>query len=178
MREACFTGVLLHGAHGYLESLFLSPLSNRLPDHWEGSLESRSRFVLEVLAAVRSAVGPDSPVALKLNSSDFQKGGFTNAECIELVKKLKDSSLDLLVVSGGSLEHPKIAGLALKHEGEDAPRESTVAVFESLERGELDVIGLCRPIITNPEVPQRIVSGENDRAPSPEAALHPFHLLP
>jgi 2,4-dienoyl-CoA reductase-like NADH-dependent reductase (Old Yellow Enzyme family) len=67
VREACFTGVLLHGAHGYLESLFLSPLSNKLPDHWEGSLESRSRFVLEVLAAVRSAIGPDFPVALKLN---------------------------------------------------------------------------------------------------------------
>jgi hypothetical protein len=94
------------------------------------------------------------------------------------VKKLKDSSLDLLVVSGGSLEQPKIAGLDLEHEGEDAPRESTVAVLESLERGELDVIGLGRPIITDPEVPKRIVSGENDRAPSPEAALHPFHLLP
>ena len=167
------------------------------------------RSVLEVLAAVRRAVGPEFPVALKLNSSDFQKGGFTNAECIELVKKLNDSSLDLLELSGGSLEQPKMAGLTLKDEGEDTPRESTVrreaffvdfaatvraaakmpvmvvggfrttaAMIESLERGELDVIGLGRPIIADPEVPKRILSGEVDRAPSPEAALHPFHLLP
>ena len=209
VREAGFTGVSLHGAHGYLISQFLSPLANKRTDRWGGSLENRSRFVLEVLAAVRSAVGPDFPVALKLNSSDFQKGGFTNAECIELVKKLNDSSLDLLELSGGSLEQPKIAGLTLMDEGEDAPRESTVkreaffvdfaasvraaakmpvmvvggfrtttAMIESLERGELDVIGLGRPIIADPEIPKRILAGEVDRAPSPEAALHPFHLLP
>jgi 2,4-dienoyl-CoA reductase-like NADH-dependent reductase (Old Yellow Enzyme family) len=209
VREAGFTGVSLHGAHGYLISQFLSPLANKRTDRWGGSLENRSRFLLEVLAAVRSAVGPDFPVALKLNSSDFQKGGFTNAECIELVKKLNDSSLDLLELSGGSLEQPKIAGLTLMDEGEDAPRESTVkreaffvdfaasvraeakmpvmvvggfrttaAMIESLERGELDLIGLGRPIIADPDVPKRILSGEVDRAPSPEAALHPFHLLP
>jgi 2,4-dienoyl-CoA reductase-like NADH-dependent reductase (Old Yellow Enzyme family) len=126
VREAGFTGVSLHGAHGYLISQFLSPLANKRTDRWGGSLENRFRFVLEVVAAVRSAVGPAFPVALKLNSSDFQKGGFTNAECIELVKQLNDSTLDLLELSGGSLEQPKIAGLTLKDEGEDAPRESTV----------------------------------------------------
>jgi 2,4-dienoyl-CoA reductase-like NADH-dependent reductase (Old Yellow Enzyme family) len=125
------------------------------------------------------------------------------------VKTLNDSSLDLLELSGGSLEQPKIAGLTLMDEGEDAPRESTVkreaffvdfaasvraaakmpvmvvggfrtttAMIESLERGELDVIGLGRPIIADPEIPKRILAGEVDRAPSPEAALHPFHLLP
>jgi 2,4-dienoyl-CoA reductase-like NADH-dependent reductase (Old Yellow Enzyme family) len=209
VREAGFTGVSLHGAHGYLISQFLSPLVNKRTDRWGGSLENRFRFVLEVVAAVRSAVGPGFPVALKLNSSDFQKGGFTNAECIELVKQLNDSTLDLLELSGGSLEQPKIAGLTLKDEGEDAPRESTVkreaffvdfaaavraaarmpvmvvggfrttaAMIESLERGELDVIGLGRPIVADPEVPKRILSGEVERASSPEAALHPFHLLP
>jgi NADH:flavin oxidoreductase / NADH oxidase family len=55
---------------------------------------------------------------------------------------------------------------------------TTAAMMESLERGELDVIGLGRPIIADPEVPKRMLSGEVDRAPSPEAALHPFHLLP
>jgi 2,4-dienoyl-CoA reductase-like NADH-dependent reductase (Old Yellow Enzyme family) len=209
VREAGFTGVSLHAAHGYLISQFLSPLANKRTDRWGGLPENRSRFLLEVLAAVRSAVGPDFPVAIKLNSSDFQKGGFTNAECIELVKKLNDSTLDLLELSGGSLEQPKIAGLTLKDEGEDAPRESTVrreaffvdfaasvraaakmpvmvvggfrttaAMVESLERGELDVIGLGRPIIVDPGVPKRILSGEVDRASSPEATLHPFHLLP
>lgn len=209
VREAGFTGVSLHAAHGYLISQFLSPLANKRTDRWGGSLENRSRFLLEVLAAVRAAVGPHFPVAIKLNSSDFQKGGFTNAECIELVKTLNDSTLDLLELSGGSLEQPKIAGLTVKDEGEDAPRESTVkreaffvefaaavraaakmpvmvvggfrttaAMIESLERGELDIIGLGRPLIADPEVPKRLLSGEVDRASSPEAALHPFHLLP
>ena len=118
-RVAGFTGVQLHAAHGYLLSQFLSPLSNRRTDQWGGSLENRSRFLLEVIAAVRSAVGPDFPIGIKLNSSDFQKGGFTNAECIQLVHILNDSTLDLLELSGGSLEQPKVVGLALKEEGED-----------------------------------------------------------
>jgi hypothetical protein len=160
-----------------------------------------------LLSKWRYSVLIDTPASF--NSSDFQKGGFTNAECIELVKKLNDSTLDLLELSGGSLEQPKIAGLTLMDEGEDAPRESTVrreaffvdfaaavraaakmpvmvvggfrttaAMIESLERGELDIIGLGRPVIADPEVPKRILSGEVDRATSPEAALHPFHLLP
>jgi 2,4-dienoyl-CoA reductase-like NADH-dependent reductase (Old Yellow Enzyme family) len=60
-----------------------------------------------------------------LNSSDFQKGGFTNAECIELVRRLNDSNLDLLELSGGSLEQPKVVGISVKDEGEDKLPEST-----------------------------------------------------
>jgi 2,4-dienoyl-CoA reductase-like NADH-dependent reductase (Old Yellow Enzyme family) len=106
-RRAGFTGVQLHAAHGYLISQFLSPLSNRRTDRWGGPLESRSRFLLAIIDAVRGAVGSDFPIGIKLNSSDFQKGGFTNAECIELVRRLNDSTLDLLELSEGSLEQPK-----------------------------------------------------------------------
>jgi hypothetical protein len=67
------------------------------------------------------------PIGIKLNSSDFQKGGFTSAECIELVKMLKGTGLDLLELSGGSLEQPKVMGITLKDEGEDGPRQSTIA---------------------------------------------------
>jgi 2,4-dienoyl-CoA reductase-like NADH-dependent reductase (Old Yellow Enzyme family) len=73
-RRAGFTGVQLHAAHGYLISQFLSPLSNRRTDRWGGPLESRSRFLLAIINAVRGAVGSDFPIGIKLNSSDFQKG--------------------------------------------------------------------------------------------------------
>jgi 2,4-dienoyl-CoA reductase-like NADH-dependent reductase (Old Yellow Enzyme family) len=74
--------VQVHGAHGYLISSFLSPVTNRRTDAWGGSLENRARFLLETVRAVRAAVGADFPVALKLNSDDFRKGGFSHAECL------------------------------------------------------------------------------------------------
>jgi 2,4-dienoyl-CoA reductase-like NADH-dependent reductase (Old Yellow Enzyme family) len=208
-QAAGFTGVTLHAAHGYLISQFLSPLSNRRTDRWGGSLENRSRFLLEVIAAVRAVVGPDFPIGAKLNASDFQKGGFTNAECVDLVKVLNTAGLDLLELSGGSLEQPKVIGIAIKDEGEDGPRASTVAreayfvafagavravarmpvmvtggfrtaagMVEALENGELDVVGLGRPLIADPEAPHRLLAGEIDKLPAPEASLNLFHLLP
>jgi len=109
-RDAGFTGVQVHGAHGYLLSSFLSPVTNRRTDAWGGSLENRARFLLEVVRAVRRAVGRDFPVALKLNSDDFRKGGFTNVECVEVVRWLNDESLDLLELSGGTYEQPRLVG--------------------------------------------------------------------
>src|SRR5260370_32807548 len=126
VKDAGFTGLSLHAAHGYLISQFLSPLSNRRTDRWGGSLENRARLLLEVIVAIRRAVGPQFPIGIKLNASDFQKAGFTNAECVELVKLLNGVGLDLLELSGGSLEQPKVVGVTLKHEGEDAPRASTL----------------------------------------------------
>jgi 2,4-dienoyl-CoA reductase-like NADH-dependent reductase (Old Yellow Enzyme family) len=127
VKDAGFTGLSLHAAHGYLISQFLSPLSNRRTDRWGGSLENRARFLLKVIVASRRAVGPQFPTGIKLNASDFQKGGFTNAECVELVKLLNGVGLDLLELSGGSLEQPKVVGVTLKDEGEDGPRASTLA---------------------------------------------------
>ena len=89
----------------------LIPLTNRRQYKWGGSLENRARFLMAVLAAVREAVGEGFPIGIKLNSSDFQKGGFTSAECSERVKMLKGTSLDLLVLSGGSVEQPKVMGI-------------------------------------------------------------------
>jgi 2,4-dienoyl-CoA reductase-like NADH-dependent reductase (Old Yellow Enzyme family) len=125
VKDAGFTGLSLHAAHGYLISQFLSPLSNRRTDRWGGSLENRARFLLEAIVATRRAVGPHFPIGIKLNASDFQKGGFTNAECVELVKLLNGVGLDLLELSGGSLEQPKVVGVSLKDEGDDGPRAST-----------------------------------------------------
>lgn len=110
-RETGFTGVQIHGAHGYLASQFLSPISNRRDDAWGGSLENRSRFLIEALRATRAKVGADFPVSVKLNSADFQKGGFAHDEAIEVVRKLNDLKVDMLEVSGGTYEQPRMIGL-------------------------------------------------------------------
>ena len=109
-REAGFTGVQVHGAHGYLLSSFLSPVTNQRSDAWGGSLENRARFLLEAVKATRAAVGPDFPVGLKLNSADFQKGGFSSEECLQVVQWLNSSGLDLLEISGGTYEQPRLLG--------------------------------------------------------------------
>src|SRR3981081_209605 len=195
-RRAGFTGVQLHAAHGYLISQFLSPLSNRRTDRWGGPLENRARFLLEVIVAIRRAVGPQFPIGIKLNASDFQKGGFTNAECVELVKLLNGVGLDLLELSGGSLEQPKVVGVSLKDEGEDGPRasprareayfvafagavpevagmpvmvtggfRSVAGMVEALDGGDLDVVGLGRPLIADPAAPRRPLAAGTDTVP-------------
>ena len=75
-REAGFNGVQLHAAHGYLISGFLSPRTNQRTDEWGGDQRGRSRFLIEIVKNIRSHVGTDYPVAVKLNSADFQRGGF------------------------------------------------------------------------------------------------------
>ncbi|KQZ15355.1 2,4-dienoyl-CoA reductase [Mesorhizobium sp. Root554] len=108
---AGFTGVQIHGAHGYLISQFLSPLSNRRTDAWGGSLENRARLLLDVVKAVRRAVSPGFCVSVKLNSADFQKGGFEEADATQVVHWLNDLPIDLLELSGGTYESPAMQGL-------------------------------------------------------------------
>ena len=103
-----FTGVQLHGAHGYLISEFLSPDVNNRTDGWGGSLENRAKLLLEAVRATRKAVGPDFPISVKLNSSDFQKGGFSQEDSIQVAQWLEQEGLDLLEISGGTYEQPKM----------------------------------------------------------------------
>lgn len=105
-KQAGFTGVQLHGAHGYLVSQFLSPRANQRNDAWGGTPEKRRRFLLEVVAAIRAAVGPAFPVGVKLNSADFQRGGFDEAESMAVVAALEVAGVDLLEISGGTYETP------------------------------------------------------------------------
>ena len=104
-KEVGFTGVQLHSAHGYLLSSFLNPLANQRKDRYGGSLENRARFLLECIEAVREEVGPEFPVAVKINSSDFQKGGFSHEEAIQVARWLDEVGLDLLEISGGNYEN-------------------------------------------------------------------------
>ena len=116
-KETGFTGVQIHGAHGYLLSQFLSPRANLRIDQWGGSLENRARMLLAVVARVRAGVGPDFPIGVKLNSADFQKGGFAFEDSMVVARWLQDAGVDLLEISGGSYEQPAMMDV----EGMEAP---------------------------------------------------------
>lgn len=124
-REAGFGGVQIHSAHGYLLSSFLSPVTNQRDDDYGGSIENRARFLLQILRAVRRAVGPDFPVSVKLNSDDFRKGGFSHADCLQVVKLLNGESVDLLEISGGTYEQPRLLGYEGKADSAQPVRAST-----------------------------------------------------
>ena len=120
---AGFDGVQIHAAHGYLISQFLSPLTNRRSDRWGGDLEARSRFLVEIIRAVRSRTREGFTVAVKLNSADFQRGGFTHQDSLEVIGKLEEEGIDLLEISGGNYESMSMFG---EDGANDAPkREST-----------------------------------------------------
>ena len=120
--QAGFTGVQIHGAHGYLLSQFLSPLSNHRTDRWGGPLENRARLLLEVVRAVRASVSPSFCVSVKLNSADFQRGGFDETDARAVVEMLNTLPIDLLELSGGSYEAPAMQGEA--RDGRTLAREA------------------------------------------------------
>ncbi len=146
--ECGFSGVQIHSAHGYLLSQFLSPKANRRTDRWGGPLENRARLLLEVVRAARRAVGPKGAVSVKLNSSDFQQGGFTHDECLQVVRWLDAEGIDLLEISGGNYEQPSMGGAA--------PSADALPVKESTRRREayfmeyaesLQALGLTVPLM-------------------------------
>lgn len=108
--RAGFTGVQIHAAHGYLLSQFLSPLSNHREDAWGGSLHNRARLLLDIVQAVRAAVTPGFAVSVKLNSADFQRGGFSPEDARAVVQMLAPLGVDLVELSGGSYEAPAMMG--------------------------------------------------------------------
>ncbi len=125
-KEAGFTGVQIHSAHGYLLSEFLSPKANRRTDRYGGELRNRARVLLNVLKEVREAVGPDFPVAVKLNSADFQKGGFAFEDSLQVAQWLEKGGIDLIEISGGTYEQPKLVGIAgLEEEEPQNVKQST-----------------------------------------------------
>lgn len=124
---AGFTGVEIHAAHGYLLSQFLSPLTNQRGDEWGGSLENRARLLLEIVKAVRAEVSPSFSVAVKLNSADFQRGGFSAEDAVQVVGLLNDLKVDLVELSGGSYEVPAMQGEA--RDGRTLAREAYFLEF-------------------------------------------------
>ncbi|WP_432816659.1 NADH:flavin oxidoreductase/NADH oxidase family protein [Sulfitobacter sp. JB4-11] len=173
-QRAGFDGVQIHGAHGYLVSQFLSPHHNRRTDEWGGNAENRRRFAIEVYHAIRRAVGPDFPVAIKMNSADFQKGGFEGDDAYDLIAALTDAGIDLIEISGGNYESPAMTGARQTTDreayfldfAEEARRRSEVALavtggFRSvagmeaaLASGATDFIGIARALTLDPELPK------------------------
>ena len=109
-QNAGFDGVEIHAAHGYLLAQFLSPLSNKRSDRWGDSLENRARLLREVVIRIRAAVRPGFAVAVKLNSADFQRGGFELSDAREVLASLEGLGVDLVELSGGSYESPAMQG--------------------------------------------------------------------
>ena len=109
-QEAGFDGVQIHAAHGYLLSQFLSPLVNKRTDEWGGELVNRSRLLLDIVSGVKEAVQDTFSVSVKLNSADFQRGGFDTDDAIFVVQQLEDTNIDFVELSGGSYEAPAMQG--------------------------------------------------------------------
>jgi 2,4-dienoyl-CoA reductase-like NADH-dependent reductase (Old Yellow Enzyme family) len=125
--QAGFSGVEIHAAHGYLVNQFLSPLTNQRADQWGGSLQNRARLLLEIVRAVRAVVSPQFAVAVKLNSADFQRGGFTTDDARQVVEMLNLLQVDLVELSGGSYEAPAMQGQA--RDGRTLAREAYFLEF-------------------------------------------------
>jgi 2,4-dienoyl-CoA reductase-like NADH-dependent reductase (Old Yellow Enzyme family) len=127
-QDTGFTGVQIHAAHGYLISQFLSPRSNQREDRWGGSLENRARFLMFTVNTVRQLVGPDFPISVKLNSADFQRGGFAFEDSLQVARWLQDTGVDLIEISGGTYEQPKLLGMeGLEAEEPQVVAETTLA---------------------------------------------------
>lgn len=186
---AGFDGVQIHGAHGYLVSQFLSPYTNRRDDAWGGDAERRRRFLLEIVRAVRAAVRPGFAVGVKLNSADFQRGGFDEAESMAVLEALDAEGIDLLEISGGTYESAAMFEETVPARDSSRAREAffldyaekararvrtplmltggfrtKAGMDAALASGAIDVVGLARPLAAEPDLPARILRGDADHA--------------
>lgn len=183
LKEAGFDGVEIHAAHGYLINQFLSPLTNHRTDKWGGSLENRMRFLLEIYRSIRSKVGKEFSIGVKLNSKDFQHGGFSEDDSTVVANTLDQEGIDLLEISGGTYEKAAMTGV---HEKETTRlREAYFLEFAHLLRKTtscpimvtggfrtrdgmdqaiaegIDLLGLARTVAMDPFFPAKILSGES-----------------
>ena len=182
-KKAGWKGVQIHGAHGYLVSQFLSTRTNLRKDQWGGSLENRARFAIEIYKNMRSKVGADFPIGIKINSADFQRGAFSEEESLDVIKMLANQGMDMIEVSGGTYEKAAMMGRKLKKSTQE--REAYFADFivkarsvtnapllltggfrtvsvmaEAIEKGEVDFVGIARPFAINPYLANEIFEGK------------------
>ena len=188
-RDAGFGGVQIHAAHGYLINQFLSPHHNRRADDWGGTPDKRRRFLMAVYRAMREQVGPAFPVGIKLNSADFQRGGFSEEESTETILALAEAGIDMVEISGGTYEAPAMTGSeATPMKDSTRQREAYFMDFaervrrltdvplmvtggfrteagmrEALRGGALDFVGLGRLLALDPATPRHLLSGQDPR---------------
>lgn len=171
-----FNGVQIHAAHGYLLSQFLSPITNKRRDQWGGSVENRARLLVEIVKGVRAKVRQQFAVAVKINSADFQRGGFSSDDAKKVVELLNPLGVDLIELSGGSYEAPAMHGQA--RDGQTLAREayflefakdiSSVAtmpvmvtggirrlpVAEQVLSSGIDMVGMATALAIDPNLPK------------------------
>lgn len=177
-----FDGVQVHAAHGYLISQFLSPLTNKRTDRWGGSIDNRARLLLDIVNGIRAAVRPGFSVSVKLNSADFQRGGFSPEEARQVVAMLNPLGVDLLELSGGSYEAPAMHGQA--RDGRSLAREAyflefardiaavaampvmvtggirRLPVAEQVLDSGIDMVGIGTALALNPRLPREWKAGQ------------------
>ena len=183
-KECGFHGVEIHGAHGFLLSQFLNPLVNKRTDKWGGSLQNRSRIIFQIIKRIRQEVGRDGfIVGLKINSADFQEGGFSHEECRSLVKLIdEEQDLDFVELSGGSVESPQTVEENVREStkrreaffqefGEDLKKDlrnvalmvtggfRTIGGMNNALKEGLELIGLGRPLIAEPDIVNKLLDG-------------------
>ncbi|MGA6136888.1 NADH:flavin oxidoreductase/NADH oxidase family protein [Acinetobacter dispersus] len=187
--KAGFEGVQLHGAHGYLISQFLSPLTNKRTDQWGGSIENRMRFLIDAYQAVRDATSENFIISVKLNSADFQRGGITEEDVITVFKAIDAAGIDIIEISGGTYEAPAMAGAkAEKRKASTIAREAYFLEFAekirqhvacklmvtggfrtvegmnaALQSGACDFIGIARPLAVEVDLADRLIAGHDVR---------------
>lgn len=185
---AGFDGVQIHAAHGYLISQFLSPLANRRTDRWGGDIENRSQILIDIIAAIRSTVRPAFAVGVKINSADFQRGGFTEEESRAVISRLAGIGVDLIEISGGSYESPAMMGRPVAASGSTQEREAyfleytrtvrdlaeqtplavtggfrtRAGMADALASGACDMVGVGRPSAITPELAEGVIDSATD----------------
>ncbi len=188
-KKAGFSGVQIHGAHGYLVSQFLSGHHNQRTDRWGGSPENRRRFVLEVFREMRANCGKNFPIGIKLNSADFQKGGFTEEESLDVIRALSEAGIDHIEISGGTYEAPVMAGKKNAFVKESTRRReayfiefaekaraavstplmvtggfrSSAGMADAITGGAVDFVGIARAVAIEPDLPNRLLAGKEAR---------------
>ncbi len=181
-----FGGVELHAAHGFLLNQFLSPLFNKREDAYGGSLQNRMRLLLEVIDAVRNAVGPEFPVGIKLNATDQLEGGFAQDESLAVIEAVDKTSVDLIDISGGTyfpgapsssdragsgpyfLDFAGCARLKTKIPLMVTGGFKTLAQAENaITEGKTDIIGLARALVVDPDLPSFWLSNHRGEPPFP-----------
>lgn len=178
-KEAGFSGVQIHAAHGYLISQFLSPHDNRRTDKYGGSLENRMRFLKEIYLGMREKLGKDFPIGIKINSTDFKEDGLTEGDSLKTIVKLANLGLDFVEISGGTYERPAMMGATSKSTNQvffaeyskklkqkvDIPVivtggiRSVNAMNTLLNNNTTDFIGIARPLTIDPNIPNKIKQG-------------------
>ena len=179
-KKAGFDAVESTGASGYLISQFLSPITNLRTDEYGGSFENRCRFPLELVAALRRAVGPDYPLIMRVAGNEFMKGGNTNEECVAFCKLLEKAGIDMINVTGGWHETtvPQLPGIVPRGEYAylaEAVKDAVsipvlscnryndpVVAERVLTLGQADLIGVGRTLLADPDYPVKTMEGRLD----------------